>query len=49
MKAQELKKESEVKNILLCRNCYNPHRFMDEDAGSDREELRMCVRCFNER
>lgn len=37
------------KNILLCRKCYNPHILQDEDAGNLREELRLCVRCFNDR
>jgi len=39
-------KPPEDKNILLCRKCCKPHLLRDEDAGSDREDLRLCVRCF---
>jgi len=29
---------------LLCSSCGIPHGLRDEDAGSDREELKLCVK-----
>lgn len=46
---KSLSEKLEPKNISLCKKCYNPHRLQDEDAGSLREELRLCIYCFNSR
>ena len=34
-------------NINNCSTCGKPHFLNDEDAGSDREIKRQCVKCYN--
>ena len=33
-------------DLTKCYECGRPHRLADEDAGSDREQARLCVKCF---
>ena len=34
-------------NQLNCTMCGKPHLLDDNDAGSNREEQRLCLACFN--
>jgi hypothetical protein len=34
------------KDSILCISCGIPHCLRDEDAGSDREQLRLCKDCY---
>ncbi len=36
-------------NILKCKNCGEPNLLSDEDAGTERELIRMCEKCYNEK
>ncbi len=45
---EEIKRRKQRQvNASLCSVCYNPHRLMDDDAGSQREIERLCQRCYD--
>jgi hypothetical protein len=36
-----------VRDITHCRNCNFPHHLKDEDKGSERDEMKFCIECYN--